>query len=349
MQNIKVEKHIIGAGQPVFVAAEIGINHNGDMQLAKDMILAAKEAGADAVKFQNYYTEDFILDKELSYEYVSENKTVLETQYEMFKRYELSLEQLRELKNYADQIGIVFFSTPTSLRGLKDLQSIGVPLLKNGSDFLVNLELIAQMAQTGLPTVISTGMATLSEIDEAVRTFEMAGGKDLIILHCISAYPTPASEVNLLKIKSLQSSFDYPIGFSDHTEGIVAAVGAVVLGACFIEKHFTLDKKLPGPDHHFSSDPVEMKALVEAIRFAEASLGTSKLTPTEKEAQGRVEFRLSCVASRDLEQGHVLKREDISFSRPATGLPPKNLSFLLGKQLKHSIERGKLIEIANLF
>lgn len=345
---IKVQNKTIGTNSPVFIVAEIGINHNGDMLLAKQMMLAAKNAGADAVKFQNYYTEDFILDKELTYEYISQGKQIVETQYEMFKRYELSLEQLQDLKTYADEIEIIFFSTPTSLRGIQDLQTVNVPLLKNGSDFLVNLELIEQMAQTKLPTVISTGMATLSEIDEAVRTFEAAGGKELIILHCISSYPTPASEVNLLKIKSLQYAFNYPVGFSDHTEGVVAAIGAVALGACFIEKHFTLDKNLPGPDHRFSSDPAEMKALVDAVRFMELSLGSSKLIPTAKEEKGRKDFRLSCVANKDLPEGHILTREDITFSRPATGLPPKDINLLIGRKTITSIKKNQQIRLKDL-
>jgi N,N'-diacetyllegionaminate synthase len=335
---IRVQDKIIGEGYPVFIVAEIGINHNGDMNLAKEMIAAAKDVGVDAVKFQNYYTEDFLLDKSLPYEYISQGKKVRETQYEMFKRCELTSSQLEELKNYCDELHLVFFSTPTSLKGIEDLQKINTPLLKNGSDFLVNLELIAQMAKTKIPTVISTGMATLAEIDETVRTFEEAGGKELIILHCVSAYPTPPEEVNLRRIPALRQAFGYPVGFSDHTEGIVAAVGAVVLGACFVEKHFTLDKNLEGPDHRFSADPAEMKALVEAIRFVEKALGSSKIVPTAKEQQGRYDFRLSCVASKDLPKGHVLRREDIAFSRPAAGLAPKFLDFLVGKQLKKDIK-----------
>lgn len=341
---IQVGEKIIGQNQPCFIAAEIGINHNGDMELAKQIIKAAKDAGADGVKFQNYYTDDFILDKNLTYEYISQGKTVRETQYEMFKRYELSLAQLQELKNYCDEIGVIFFSTPTSQRGIDDLQKVGTPLLKNGSDFLVNLELISLMAKTKIPTIISTGMATLSEIDDAVRAFEEAGGENLIILHCISSYPTPAPEVNLRKISALQQAFQYPIGFSDHTEGIVAAIGSIVLGACFIEKHFTLDKNLEGPDHRFSSDPQELEALVNAVRYAEQSLGTSKITPSVAEADGRMNFRLSCVAKRDLSKGHIITRDDITFSRPATGLPPKFVNVLTGKTLQKDIKANTIID-----
>jgi len=336
-KQIHIQNKVIGKGAPCFIAAEIGINHNGDMNLAKEMIKAAKEAGADGVKFQNYYTEDFILDKNLTYEYISEGKKVVETQYEMFKRYELSSTQLKELKSYCDEMGVVFFSTPTSERGIKDLQEINTPLFKNGSDFLVNLELIEQFAKTKAPLVISTGMATLAEIDDAVRAFEKAGGNELIILHCISSYPAPAEDVHLNKIPTLESVFNYPIGFSDHTDGIVAALGAVALGACFIEKHFTTDKKLAGPDQHFSSDPKELKELVDAVRILEKSLGTSKITPTQKEEYGRENFRLSCVAKKNLEKGHILKREDISFSRPANGLAPKFIQDLIGKSLNKSL------------
>jgi N,N'-diacetyllegionaminate synthase len=335
-KNIKIGKEF-----PCFIAAEVGINHNGDINLAKEMIKAAKDAGADAVKFQNYHTEDFILDKKLTYEYNSEGTKIVESQFEMFKRYELSFEQIQVLKDYSDELEIIFFSTPTSLKGIEDLEKVGVSLLKNGSDFLVNLELINQMAKTGIPVIISTGMATLGEIDDAVRSFEQAGGKELIILHCVSAYPTPAEEVNLNKISSLAKAFQYPIGFSDHTDGIVAAVGAVVLGACFIEKHFTLNKNLPGPDHHFSSDPKEFKELVNSIRFVEKSLGNSKISPTQKEEFNRNTARLSCVAKHRLKSGHIIQREDIAFSRPANGLPPKLLDILIGTNVKEDMELGE--------
>ncbi len=336
-KKIHIQNKIIGKNTPCFIAAEIGINHNGNMNLAKKMIQAAKDAGADGVKFQNYHTEDFILDKNLMYEYISEGKKIIETQYEMFKRYELSTSQLRELKQYCDEIGIIFFSTPTSKQGIKDLQDIDTLLFKNGSDFLVNLELIEQFAKTKMPLIISTGMATLAEIDDAVRAFEKAGGEELIILHCISSYPAPAQYVNLKKIPALEAAFNYPIGFSDHTNGIIASLGAVALGACFIEKHFTTDKNLAGPDQHFSANPKELEQLVKAIRILEQSLGSSKIAPTQEEEYGRENFRLSCVAKKNLKKGHVLKREDIAFSRPANGLAPKFIQDLIGKSLNNSL------------
>src|SRR5205823_10440934 len=177
---------------------------------------------------------------------------VTESQFEMFKRCELSSEHLDELRDHCEQRGAVFFSTPTSVNGINELVRLGVPLLKNGSDYLVHLPLIRAMAQTGLPTVVSTGMATRVEIEDAVNAFRQAGGRDLILLHCTSSYPTPSEDVHLRRIPALAAAFDCPVGFSDHSEGNVAGIGAVALGACFLEKHFTIDKNLSGPDHRFS-------------------------------------------------------------------------------------------------
>lgn len=317
----------------VFIVAEIGINHNGDMDLAKRMIRSVKECGADAVKFQNYKTEDFILDKTISYTYESNGKKLTEKQFDMFKRYELSFDQIVMLKKYCDDIGIIFFSTPTSKKGIDELQKIGVSLIKNGSDFLQNLPFIEDLAKSQIPIVISTGMASLAQIDEAVKTFENAGGEDLTILQCVSQYPTPLEEVNLLKLPVLKKAFGYPVGFSDHTEGNIAAIGAVTLGAIFIEKHFTLSHELEGPDHKFSSTPEEFIEYVDSIRKIEKALGSEKLSPTLKDQKNGNQFQLSCVANKEIISGHVLTESDIAFSRPGDGLPPKMKQFLIGKKL----------------
>ncbi|MBN3881466.1 MAG: N-acetylneuraminate synthase family protein [Nostoc sp.] len=348
MNPIRIGERLIGGGQPCFLVAEIGINHNGDIELAKKTIDAAVDAGADAVKFQNYRTEDFISDKSLTYEYISQGKTVIETQYEMFKRYELTMESLGELKAYCDRRLISFHSTPTSEGGIRDLVEIGAPVLKNGSDYLTHLPLIRQMGQTGLPTVLSTGMATLAEIDDALHTFYETGNNQLILLHCTSSYPTPPEDVHLRKIPALSAVFGCLVGFSDHTEGISGAVGAVTLGACWIEKHFTLDKNLPGPDHWFSSDPDEFRNLVTAVRKTEKCLGNSSVGPTPSETQGRQNFRLSCVAAHSLPAGHLLTQNDIVFQRPGTGIPPAHSYLLVGRTLKYALLANKVIELSNL-
>lgn len=342
---IQVGNKIIGKDHPCFIAAEIGINHNSDIELAIKMIDAAADSGADAVKFQNYYTEDFILDKNLKYTYISEGREITESQFDMFKRYELSFEQLQILKEHCDNRDLLFFSTPTSKKGLDDLVRLKVGLLKNGSDLLVNLPLVEAMARTRIPTILSTGMSFISEIDDAVRSFEEAGGNELILLLCTSSYPTPDEDVNLLKLGSLSKAFNYPVGFSDHTWGTEAAIAAVALGTCFIEKHFTLDKNLPGPDHRFSSDPSELKQLISAVRKTEKMLGTSKIGPTKSEKSGRFEFRLSCAAARDIMPGETLTEQDILFIRPASGLHPRFYKNLVNRKSKYQIKKGKFFQL----
>lgn len=348
MSTVRIGARLVGVGQPCFVAAEIGMNHNGDLDLAHRLIDAAEDAGVDAVKFQSYRTEDFVSDRALTYEYVSQGATVVESQYEMFKRCELAPGTLLALREHCDRRGIVFFSTPTSEAGIAELVRLGAPVLKNGSDYLVHLPLIRAMARTGLPTVLSVGMGTLAEIDDAVRAFREAGGTELILLHCTSSYPVPAGDVHLRKIPILAATFGCPVGFSDHSCGIVAALGAVSLGACFIEKHFTLNRELPGPDHRFSADPVELCSLVKAICTLEESLGDSEIGPTPSEMQGRRDFRLSCVAARDLSAGACLSDADVKVARPGTGLPPRAREWIIGRRLGRGVPAGKPFEPADL-
>jgi N,N'-diacetyllegionaminate synthase len=348
MRHIRIGERRIGPDHPAFLVAEIGINHNGDMELARAMIDAAAESGADSVKFQNYRTEDFISDRSITYEYISQGKPVVETCYDMFKRCELSRDDLMMLSEHCSRRGVVFHSTPTSPDGIADLLAAGVSVFKNGSDYLTHLPLIRAMGETGLPTLISTGMATLSEIDDAVRIFRATGNDRLILLHCTSCYPTPDQEVNLSRIPALAMAFGCPVGFSDHTFGILGTAGAVLLGACWIEKHFTLDKNLPGPDQSYSSDPEEFKSLVESVRRIEKMRGTSGIQPTASETRSRREYRLSCVAANELSAGHDLTEADIAFRRPGIGLPPSQAHLLLGRRLKHSLSCGEVITLNDL-
>lgn len=334
-------KKRIGKDQPVFIVAEIGINHNGDMDLACRMIDEAKRAGADSVKFQNYRTEDFLGDKSLTHTYISQGREISESQFEMFRRYELNREQLFLLSQYCHESGLHFFSTPTGRESLDDLIATGCDLLKNGSDFLVNHRLIKQMAASNIPTVLSTGMSTLAEIDEAVRVFRQSGGSEIILLHCTSSYPTPPEDVNLSRISTLESAFGTHVGFSDHSWGSAAAIGSVAFGSCFIEKHFTTDKSLPGPDHRFSSDPVEFKQLVDGVRAMEKCIGSPEISPTQSEEYGRKNFRLSCVAATELPEGHVITESDILFHRPAGGIHPRNYEAIIGKITSCTLKAGQ--------
>lgn len=337
----------IGPNCPTFVIAEVGINHNGSLELAKKLIDKAKESGASAVKFQNFLADEFILDKDLSYRYLSQGKWITESQYEMFKRYELSLEMLDAIKHHADEQDIMFFSTPSSLAGLQVVKDLQVRLLKNGSDYLGNLELIEAMAQSGLPTILSTGMATVGEIEDAVQAFRKWQAGNLILLHCVSLYPAPASHVHLRKMAALQSVFGVPVGFSDHTQGHYCALAAVALGACVVEKHFTLDHQLPGPDHRFSADPKQLTQLVSGIREVEQSLGHSQMTLSQEEADNR-QYKLSCMSLKPLKAGESFTQDNIGFARPGTGLAPKYKSFLKGKTVKRDLEKGQLLTLEDL-
>lgn len=332
----------------VFIAAEAGLNHNGDLKLAHQLIDLAADAGADGIKFQNYRTEDFLSDHTLTHCYVSRGQEVKESQFAMFKRCELPREWIPELADHCREKAICFFSTPTNLEGLADLVKAGAPLIKNGSDYLQNLPLIRAMAQTGLPTVLSTGMATLAEMDDAVRAFRESGGEKLLLLHCTSAYPTLPKDAHLRKISALQAAFGCLVGLSDHSDGIVNAVASVVLGACFVEKHFTYDKNAHGPDHAFSCDSAELSELVKSIRTVEQSLGSSRLGPADGESLSRETFRLSCVTKTSLPAGHILSEQDLAFRRPGGGLPPKFSDLLVGRSLRLHLPSGSVITLDHL-
>lgn len=340
---IHIGQRCIGRGHPCFVAAEVGINHNGDLDLAREMITCAAKAGADGVKFQNYRTEDFIADRSLKYRYISQGNEVVESQYDMFKRYEMPREWLPELKKCCDACGVEFFSTPTSAQGIEDLREVGVGLFKNGSDYLGHLPLIESFARTRIPTVISTGMAQVDEIDAAVGAFREAGGEELVLLHCTSAYPTPISQANLNRMVSLSDRYGCPVGFSDHTDGAHAAELAYAMGAVFIEKHFTTSHDLPGPDHRFSSTPGEMADLIRRVRDLDAILGSSSIQAGDAEQSNRAQFRLSCHASRAMKAGSSLSAGDITISRPADGLPPVEADNLAGRLIVRDLKAGEPI------
>jgi N,N'-diacetyllegionaminate synthase len=348
MNTIPVGTRGIGPDETCFIAVEVGLNHNGDPDLAHKMVDAAASAGADAVKFQNFRTEDFISDRSVTYTYVSAGESVTESQWDMFKRYELSADVWGELRDHCAERGVVFFSTPTSEEGVDELERLGSPLIKNGSDYLGHLPLIRRMARSGIPTVLSTGMATLDEVRAAVEAFREAGGEDLVLLHCTSSYPTPPQEANLRQIPALAAEFGVPVGFSDHTDGWLAAAASVAVGSCFLEKHFTLDRDLPGPDHRFSSDPAELRALVDAVRTAETMLGTGEVGYAPSEELGRRDYRLSCVAAADLKAGHVLIEADVEFRRPGTGVPPGEVETLLGRALARDVETGEALGLRDV-
>lgn len=328
-----------------FIIAEIGVNHNGSVELAKKMIKSASECGVDAVKFQTFNSEDLVTENAKTASYQEEN-TNENSQLKMLKKLELTFDSFKELKEYALKNNVMFISSPFDIKSVDLLEKLDVPLYKIGSGELTNFELIDKIQKTRKPLIMSTGMATLDEIKE---TYDHIENKDnLIILHCITGYPTSFEEANLNFIKTLQKKFDVPIGFSDHSPGIELPIAAVALGACVVEKHFTLDKNLEGPDHKASLNPKEFKAMVNAIRNVEVAMGDGVRKFSENEEEIKKVARKSIVLNQDVKKGTILKSEMLSIKRPGTGIPPKFIKDIIGKEIIVDLKSGTVVLWENL-
>ena len=310
----------IGPNDPPYCIAEVGINHNGDLDRAKRMIEVAKEVGADAVKFQTFKAEEFCGDPEQQFTYQSQGKSVTESMLDMFKRYEFEPEQWHEIKAYCDTIGITFFSTPQNRPDLDLLMSIGVPAIKVGSDDFTNLPLLQSYAAEDIPLILSCGMSDLAEVHQALEMVGWFEGKPIVLLLCTSQYPTPPQDVNVSKLTTLQQAFPGLLfGFSDHTQGPLAACLAVALGARVFEKHFTLDHDLPGPDHWFADNPDELREWVSNIRKADEMQGSPYLRPTAIELANKKEFQRVIVASATIEKGERFTESNLTMRRVSGG------------------------------
>lgn len=333
----------IGDGAPVFVVAEAGVNHNGDMALARRLVEAAAEAGADAVKFQTFSTEALVSRDAPKAGYQVETTGEAESQRDMLARLELSPDQHAELQQLCAKRGVLFFSAPFDETRADLLDALGVPLFKIPSGEITNLPLLRHIAAKRRPVILSTGMSTLEEVETAVTTIRDAGDPPLALLHCLSAYPAPAAETNLKAMDTLRQRFGVPVGLSDHTLGIEVAVAAVARGARIIEKHLTLDKSLPGPDHRASLDPVEFASLVRSIRTVESALGDGEKRPMPSEMDTRRVARKSLVAARAIPAGEPLTAELIRVKRPGTGIPPADLERVLGRPVKRALSADEVI------
>lgn len=339
--TLSIDGKKIGAGQPVFIIAEAGVNHNGDLTLAKKLILAAVEAGADAVKFQTFDPDTLVTKAVAKADYQDKNEKTeggRETQYEMLKRLMLSRAYHSELKKYAEKKGIIFLSTPFSLSDAEFLRDLGVPAIKIGSSDTNNIPYLRIIAKWKLPLILSTGMSNLSLVKESVAAVRAAGNTDLIVLHCTTNYPVPAQEVNLRAMQTLEKELHVLVGFSDHTEGIIATVLSVALGACVIEKHLTLDRAMPGPDHRASLNPKEFKALVQSVRNAERALGTGEKNLFQSEREIAKVARKSLVASMAVKKGERFTEKNLTTKRPGTGLPPKDFYKVIGMRATRDIK-----------
>jgi sialic acid synthase SpsE len=332
-----------------FIIAEIGVNHNGDINLAKEMVKSAKVCGVNAVKFQTFKAQDFVADKSLTYTYKSQGKEITESQIDMFTRYEFTQYEWKEIFKYCDDLGIVSFTTPQNRTDLDFVMNIKkLEFIKVGSDDLTNLPLLKYYASKNIPMIVSTGMSYEDEIQKAISVIRNSGCEDLTVLHCVSSYPTSIKDVNMKKMLNIKNKFDVKIGFSDHTTDYFSSVVAVSMGAVVIEKHFTIDKDLPGPDHWFSSDVNDMKLLVDNIRKVEFILGDSKLVPTEDEINTRKICRRSIVAKDNLTSGTILTSENLDFKRPGEGLSPSELEKLIGKKITSDIKSNQIIKMEDI-
>jgi N-acetylneuraminate synthase/N,N'-diacetyllegionaminate synthase len=325
-----------------FIIAEAGVNHNGNIELAKKLIDVAIDAGVDAVKFQTFKAEKTISMHTPRATYQEANMPeITESQLEMIKKLELKFEDFKVLKEYCDEKGVIFLSTPFDFESIDILEPL-VPAYKIASGELINVPFLKYIAAKGKPMIISTGMANLGEVEEALLAInEVNPNIEKILLHCTTNYPTPFEEVNLNAMLTLKEAFKLPVGYSDHTLGIEIPIAAVAMGARVIEKHFTLDRNLPGPDHKASLEPNELKAMVNAIRNIEKAFGDGIKKPNKSELEIMKVARKSLVAARDIQQEKIIKDSDIEVKRAGEGIQPKFKDIIIGMKINKSIKRDE--------
>ena len=345
---IQIGDRLVGEGQPAFIIAEAGANHNGDLGIAKDLVRAAREIGCDSIKFQTFSAEEFCADKSKTFTYRSQGKEVTESEYEMFKRFEFTREEWAALMRFCDEQGILFFTTVQDPVNLEMMLELGLKCIKVGSDDFDHLVNLKQYAATGLPLIISKGMADLGEVDRVINALRPLTDK-LAVLHCVSLYPTDPDRLSIRQVPTLAGLYpDVVWGFSDHSQGPLASTLAVALGAKIIEKHFTLDHDMAGPDHWFSMDVAEMGQLVCDIRFAEQALGSGEVALAPGEEESRKIMRRRLVAKDDLPAGTLLSEETVSFKRADTGCFVSDWDLLRGQKLRSAKARNQGIELGDV-
>ena len=346
MNKLKINNYEISKENPPFIIAEAGINHNGSVERAIEMVRSAKNADVSAIKFQTFKADEFISDSSLTYTYTSQGKSITEPQLDLFKRCELSQDDFYKIKKACDDEKIFFLSTPQNKSDLDFLLELGISAIKVGSDDFTNIPLLKYYSKTKLPIIISCGMATLEEIEETLTAIGTLDGYPTALLLTTSEYPTPPQNVNLQKLKTLSKKFPgIPLGYSDHTQGNLASSIAISFGACIFEKHFTLDNSLPGPDHWFSSNPSNLKIWSDSIKTSYQMMGSNEILPTESEIKMKTIARRSIVALEDIDIGETLNDKNIGLRRPGDGLPPKMFEKLLGKKANKNYEIGDKIEL----
>lgn len=325
----------------VFIIAEAGVNHNGSLDLAYQLIDVAKDAGADAVKFQTFKAENVVSKLADKAEYQKKTTSSDKSQLEMIKKLEISFDDFVKLKKYCDKKEIMFLSTPFDHQSIDFLYDL-VNIYKIPSGEIINYHYLKHIAAKNKPIIMSTGMANLGEVEEAINTIREVNLKaEISLLHCTTNYPTPYKEVNLKAMQTLATAFKLPVGYSDHTLGIEVPVAAVAMGAKIIEKHFTLDKNLPGPDHKASLEPSELKEMIKAIRNIEMALGDGIKKPNKSEIEMMKVARRSLIVTRDIRGGEIIKESDITIKRPGTGILPKFKDIIIGMKLINDIRQDE--------
>ncbi len=338
------------SGQPTYVIAEIGANHNGDMSLARKMIDTAKACGADAVKFQSWDTSIFsakVYDENyfLGDDYRDRNDFTLK---EIVDEFAVTPEQMAELRDHCRKVAIDFSSTPFDTTQLDQLVSLDAPYIKIASMDVTNPRLLSAAGNSGKPIVLSTGFATLDEIDQAIRLIEATGNRNIVVLHCVSLYPPEDGEVNLDNMDMLRKTFGYPVGFSDHTLGVEISLAAIAKRAVVLEKHFTLDKDMFGWDHKMSCTPEELTAICTARDRIHTALGTARRVVGPREFERRDEYRRSIVSARDIAAGQKIGEGDIDFRRPGTGIKPMQADMVVGRVATRDIPADTILQLEDL-
>ena len=330
---------------PVTIIAEAGVNHNGSLEMAKEMARAAKECGADIVKYQTAVPELVVSRFAEKAAYQKQTTDAAESQLDMIHKLHFSFDGHRELKEYCDKIGIQYLSAPFDIPSVRFLASLELPLLKIPSGEITNLPYLEEVGRTKIPVLLSTGMSTLNEITDALGILDDNGCPEATVLHCNTQYPTPYADANLSAMLELFDQFGLPVGLSDHTPGWECDVAAAVLGATVIEKHFTLDKSLPGPDQKASLDPAEFKAMVDAVRHVEAALGDGRKHVTASEAPNKPVARKSIVAAKPIRAGEAFTADNLTTKRPGDGVSPMRWYEVLGQTAKRDFAEDEKIEL----
>jgi N,N'-diacetyllegionaminate synthase len=347
IKPVKVGDYLIGSGYPCFIIAEAGVNHNGRMDLAYRLVDIAVQAGANAIKFQCFVTEELVTPETQKADYQIKTTSDVKSQFDMLKALELPAEGQEKLKEYCTEKQILYLCTPYETTSVDMLEKMDISAYKIASTDITNIPFLRYIAGKGRPVILSTGMSTLAEVEEAVTTLNSAGlGGKIILLHCTSEYPAPIQEVNLRAILTMQQAFSCLVGFSDHTAGLGASPWAVALGACVIEKHFTLDRDLPGPDHRASLTPDELSELVHTVRQVELSIGDGVKQPMPSELKNKPLMQKSLVARCHIRAGERITPDRLTCKRPGFGLSPSWFDRIIGKRVVSDISQDEIITLA---